>query len=130
MAFNIARAAGDTSLVDTLGSLPTPNFKMLGAMGNRLNSFKEASDIGAFYSADANEKIARGQVKAANRLGRAQDGLAASQTQSNLLGTLGSIGGSAISTFGKDLFSNNDSNGFGFDSFGSSNFDLNKNFFG
>jgi hypothetical protein len=117
MAFNIARAAGDTSLVDTLGSLPTPNFKMLGAMGNRLNSFKEATDIGAFYSGEANEKLARGQVKAANRLGRAQDGLAASQTQSNLLGTLGSIGGSAFSTFGPKLFNNNspNDNGFGFD---------------
>lgn len=115
MAFNIARAAGDSSIVDTLGSLPTPNFKMLGAMGNRLNALQEATDFGALASSEAFEKNARGQVNAAKRVGKANDGLRASQTQNNLLGTLGAIGGSAISNFGSGLFQNNSSNNNGFD---------------
>ena len=142
MAFNIGRAAGGNSIVETLGSLPTPNFKMLGSMGNRLNSFKEAADIGAAYSAEANELNARSRVDAAKRAGQDQRSLIDSQNQSNLLGSLGQLGGAAINTFGGDLLNNFNSNkspgidfnkGLDFDlgnnSFGSDAFNLNKNFF-
>lgn len=139
MAFNIGRAAGGNSIVETLGSLPTPNFKLLGQMGNRLNAFQEAADIGASYSAKANELNARSRVDAAKSAGKDQRALIDSQNQSNLLGSLGQLGGAAISTFGGDLLNNFNSNkspgidfnqGFGFDTgINSFGINLNKNFF-